>query len=508
MALRDASSPAVADVELVLRTRSGDAEAFGELWGRHHASGMAVARALTSSTAPDDLVREAYTRIHQAILKGGGPNGSFRAYLFASIRNAAASGRGADGSAADEIETGSADEALDRELIAQAFRSLPSRWQEVLWYTEMERMKPSEIAPLLGMSAGAVSQLSFRARYGLHEAWFQAHLRSVGRDSDSHWTIENLGAHGRGNLSARAQRRVDDHLETCPRCTIVATEADDVAEHLPVVLLPLVLGTSAGGAYLSSIDAGSDPAGAAASQPTAMPSSVVSGVIGTTAETASGGSAASAAAPDGRTGSILGIGAVVGAGSVALLVAGVVAAAAVVPTLISGAPSTSRPNAADPGSSSIASEVEPDESMNTDRPMVIRVEDGRARPAPRIPPAPVPHVPKATRPVIPAPVPATEPIAPAPSASPSPQPDPGVTPPPSPEPTPTPTPTPDPTPSPDPTPTPGDGSATGDGSMTGDETKPGGGTAPDDGTVHQGDPIIPRDETAPADGNPPQKTAE
>ena len=97
---------AAADADLVLRTRSGDAEAFGELWRRHYRSGMTVARSVTSSIDPDDLVQESYSRIYQAILKGGGPNGSFRAYLFTSIRNTAAAwGRARRETAIDELET-------------------------------------------------------------------------------------------------------------------------------------------------------------------------------------------------------------------------------------------------------------------------------------------------------------------------------------------------------------------------------------------------------------------
>ncbi len=79
-----------ADADLVLRTRSGDAAAFGELWRRHYRSGITVARSVTGSFDADDLVQEAYTRIYQSILQGRGPTTAFRAYLFTSIRNTAA----------------------------------------------------------------------------------------------------------------------------------------------------------------------------------------------------------------------------------------------------------------------------------------------------------------------------------------------------------------------------------------------------------------------------------
>ncbi|HWS50909.1 MAG TPA: sigma-70 family RNA polymerase sigma factor, partial [Microbacterium sp.] len=228
----------IADADLVLRARSGDSEAFGELWRRHYTAGVSVARSITSSIDPDDLVQEAYTRIYQAIIKGAGPNGSFRAYLFTSIRNTAAAwGRSRRETAIDELDSvadpdsteQAASEALDRSLTAQAFRSLPSRWQEVLWYTEIEQMKPQQVAPLLGMKAGAVSQLAFRAREGLREAWIQAHLRSAEPGSDCQWTIEHLGAYSRGNLGTRDHKRLEHHLEECARCMIVAAEAKDVS---------------------------------------------------------------------------------------------------------------------------------------------------------------------------------------------------------------------------------------------------------------------------------------
>src|SRR5690606_21034388 len=98
----------------------------------------------------------------------------------------------------------------------------------VLWYSEIEQMKPAAIAPLLGMSAGAVSQLAFRAREGLREAWIQAHLNASAIGSDCEWTIQRLGAYSRGNLGARDLGKLETHLDDCARCLIVAAEAKDV----------------------------------------------------------------------------------------------------------------------------------------------------------------------------------------------------------------------------------------------------------------------------------------
>ena len=258
----------IADADLVLRTRSGDRQAFAELWRRHYRSGLTVASSITSSFDADDLVQEAYSRIYQAIAKGGGPTGSFRAYLFTSIRNTAAGwGRARRETAIDELEAlpdpdadaHATDEALDRSLTHRAFRSLPTRWQEVLWYTEIEQMKPAEIAPLLGLKATAVAQLAFRAREGLREAWIQAHLQSVTDGSDCQWTIERLGAYARNNLGTRDHKKLEAHLAECARCTIVAAEATEVSHRLALVLLPLTIGAGAATAYLATLQGGSAP---------------------------------------------------------------------------------------------------------------------------------------------------------------------------------------------------------------------------------------------------------
>src|SRR5690606_36055080 len=150
--------------------------------------GVTAARSITGSIDPDDLVQEEYAKIFQTVRRGGGPTSSFRAYLFTVIRNTAASwGRDRQDVAIHEIENvedpdstdQAAEDALDRGITHTAFRSLPTRWQEVLWYTEIEQLRPREAASLLGLKPTAVSQLAARAREGLREAWIQAHLAAL-----------------------------------------------------------------------------------------------------------------------------------------------------------------------------------------------------------------------------------------------------------------------------------------------------------------------------------------
>jgi RNA polymerase sigma factor (sigma-70 family) len=250
------------DETLVASARSGDQDAFAELWRRHYRSGARVARHFTSSIDADDLVSEAYTRIYQRVLAGGGPSGAFRPYLYTTIRNLASTwGAASRDVQVDDIQDfedpSTIDDpvafALDRTLTARAFRTLPDRWQSVLWYTEVEGMDPHEVAPLLGMSANGVAALSYRAREGLRKAWLQAHISEAGVSEECRWTISHLGENARHALGARERERLHAHLKSCTKCSIIGEEVDEVGSHLAMVLLPILLGGVAGGALLATV---------------------------------------------------------------------------------------------------------------------------------------------------------------------------------------------------------------------------------------------------------------
>jgi RNA polymerase sigma factor (sigma-70 family) len=279
------------DADLIERARSGDPRAFGELWRRHYRSAARVARQFTSSIDADDLVSEAYARIYQRVLAGGGPTGAFRPYLYTTIRNLASSWGAAsrdvqvdiiDDFEDDRIPDDPAAWALDRTLTARAFRSLPERWQTVLWYTEVEGMDPHEVAPLMGMTANGVAALSYRAREGLRKAWLQAHVSDATASGECQWAMSRLGEHTRDGLSPRDRERLTAHLAGCAKCTIVAEEVDEVGSHLAMVLLPLLLGGAAGGTLLAALG---EPAAASAADlpipdvPVALDTVAGSGVL-------------------------------------------------------------------------------------------------------------------------------------------------------------------------------------------------------------------------------------
>jgi RNA polymerase sigma factor (sigma-70 family) len=262
----------VSDEDLVLLARQGDRSAFGELWTRHARSGITVARRFTSSLDAEDLVAEAFARIYQRVLDGGGPDGAFRPYLYTTIRNLASRwGSDRHDIQIEDIEDLRDDNlpedpsvvALDAHLTANAFRSLPERWQSVLWYTEVEGMAPQDVAPILGLTANGVAALAYRAREGLRTAWLQAHVSEPGTTADCRWVMSRLGEYARHALTDRERVRFDAHLGGCERCGSVAVEVDEVGSSIAVVMLPLLLGATAGGSLLASLA----PAEAVAAMP-------------------------------------------------------------------------------------------------------------------------------------------------------------------------------------------------------------------------------------------------
>lgn len=239
------------DTELVQLTRQGSVEAFAELWRRHSRAARNVALASSSSLDADDLVAESFTKVYVIIGRGDGPTEGFRSYLFTTIRNTAASwGRALNETSIDEIEdieSGSTSEgevflSVDRSLSARAFKSLPPRWQQALWYSEVEGMSHRQISEILKIKPTAVAMLTFRAREALRQAWIQAHIAERDSAPDCRWAVRRLGGFTRRALSKRDTKRLEGHLDGCNHCTKTAAEAKIVGSQLAIAALPVGVG--------------------------------------------------------------------------------------------------------------------------------------------------------------------------------------------------------------------------------------------------------------------------
>ncbi|HEY0246733.1 MAG TPA: sigma-70 family RNA polymerase sigma factor [Gryllotalpicola sp.] len=267
----------LSDAELISRFRAGSSDAYGQLWERHLSAGIAAARAATSRIDPEDVVAEAFLRVMETLRRGKGPEFAFRPYLLTAVRNVASrSGkRQAKDVPLGELEFEDErfsedvlDAALDGTLLTQGFASLPTRWQEVLWYLEVEGLTPREAAAMMGLRPAAVSSLAYRAREGLRVAWIKAHIASAPEGSECRWTIDHLPARERGTLKPAERERIEAHLASCERCPIAVESAQDASRRLGPAALTALLGAGGVGGYLEWFR---QPAPASAATPPPLP---------------------------------------------------------------------------------------------------------------------------------------------------------------------------------------------------------------------------------------------
>lgn len=254
------------DGTLVARVRGGDSLAYSELWSRHAVFAANSASTFASPTEIDDLVAEAFARIYSRILEGGGPSGDFRPYLYVSIRNLAAEWSRArrEYTTDDEdwfevipAEPDVVEGTQEDEFVLTAFQALPARWQQALWYSEIEGLALPETAARLDLTPNAASQLLFRAREGLRTEWVQAHQPARPVAEGCRWTTERMGAYERGRLGRRDRGRFDAHCDECDACAALVVSAQRTGSRLRALLFPLFL---AGGGL--ALWQGPDPAAA------------------------------------------------------------------------------------------------------------------------------------------------------------------------------------------------------------------------------------------------------
>ncbi|MFF0269505.1 sigma-70 family RNA polymerase sigma factor [Kribbella sp. NPDC004536] len=235
------------DAELIARVRDAEVAAFAVLFERHRVAAAAFARGLSPDADGEDLVAEGFVLVFGQLRRGAGPDTVLRPYLMTTIRNLHIRRSRQDRKLvltdseetldAPVESTDAAVDAFDRASAVAALRSLPERWQRVLWLVDVEQRTVSEIAPEFGLSANAVSALAIRAREGLRQAYLRQHVALVVCRS----IADDLPSYVRGTASQRAVARIEAHLPTCENCEAAYRELVEVNSRLGVLLLPALV---------------------------------------------------------------------------------------------------------------------------------------------------------------------------------------------------------------------------------------------------------------------------
>ncbi|KQR39390.1 sigma-70 family RNA polymerase sigma factor [Microbacterium sp. Leaf159] len=257
----DAASVEPSDDQIIAAVRGGDIGDFALLWRRHVDAARRAARAISPSADPDDLVSEAFASILRVTKAGGGPSDAFRPYLLATLRNTAARWSRGSGMLSIEVisEQDLASDAGDpieriseRTSVAAVFGKLSARHRTLLWYLEVEGMKPRELAPLMGITPNAVSALALRARDSFRRAWLQAHIHDPSRSEDCRWFCERIVSQRERPVRGDDIARFRAHMGSCRGCQLVAAEIDTVSQRLRSILPAALLGGVAAGLYAAT----------------------------------------------------------------------------------------------------------------------------------------------------------------------------------------------------------------------------------------------------------------
>lgn len=256
------------DMALVELARSGISDAYAELWKRH-APNLTVAIRCFTGFDPDDIAQETFMRILLQIQAGKGPQTAFRAYAIMTARNIATNMSrsrtetevtGIEDDAFEQLSvetTDLGDDVLEKSFTYQVFNSLPTRWQEVLWYREVEDLPVKAFCTFLGMSENSTSALLLRAREGFKQAWIAANLEpQANLSGECKWVVERLPQLTRGKATSSTKKKLNAHLVNCTRCSILSEQAEEVHSRLALVLLPGVMGGVGAQQYVAWLQSG------------------------------------------------------------------------------------------------------------------------------------------------------------------------------------------------------------------------------------------------------------
>ena len=335
--LETTDSAVPSEVDLLCRARLGDDGAFAVLWRRHLPAAYAVATRFRGRVSAEDLVAEASARILRLLREGGGPTDNFRSYFASTVRTVGVDAVRREMSVVPtetpDLEvlahvepdvSALAGSEVDTDLVRDAFRLLGEADQLLLWHTMVEGSAPRVVAPLLGVSANAVSARAMRARDALRnnylDVWVQRRVPACGAP-ECRWALDHLGGFVRGKLTARQRARVSAHLAQCPRDAGLEAELKHVHDRFGAVTGPLVLvaGAAMAGqlghgpmaALVAGQAAGAGAAGTAtvgatatATGAAAVGSTAAGGTVATTSAAAAGATGATASATAATTATV------------------------------------------------------------------------------------------------------------------------------------------------------------------------------------------------------------
>jgi hypothetical protein len=192
------------DIALVEATRTGDPDAFLELWTRHVEAVARLARRLVADesavSSVIDIAQDRYA--HDRV--GLEP---FRLSVYKAVADLLGHPRPGGRSSVP---------------VLRALHRLPPRMQSVVWYVDVEEMGWGEVERLVGEGPAEVRTAYRLAHTTLRAEWVMDLLEDETVPDACVWNLRRTGSRAAGWLSWSAARRYDRHLRGCTWCQELA----------------------------------------------------------------------------------------------------------------------------------------------------------------------------------------------------------------------------------------------------------------------------------------------
>jgi RNA polymerase sigma factor (sigma-70 family) len=221
------------DERLVEQVRAGNEAAFAVLFERHAPAILSFCRHMLGSVEDaEDASQQVFVSAHRDLLRSE-REVAFKPWLFTIARNRCLSmlrARRPESLPLDEDAVVGTDDAVDqrvelRELLLD-LRDLPEEQRAALVLSELGDLSHPQIAEVLGVEAGKVKGIVFRARAGLAE-------RREARLAPCEEIREELATASGGALR---RGRLRQHLRRCPGCSAFSQEVRRQRSLMAVVL--------------------------------------------------------------------------------------------------------------------------------------------------------------------------------------------------------------------------------------------------------------------------------
>jgi RNA polymerase sigma factor (sigma-70 family) len=170
----------VADEDLMLQVRSGEAEMLGVLFDRYQVPLYNFYTKMTQDRIlSEDLVQDVFLRVlrYRQTYRPGTP---FRAWIYQIARNARVDAmrkvKPETSMLAEPVAPPSVDAAQQKQeaqLLQRALKQLPEDKREIMILSRYQELKYAEIARLMGCEVGAVKVRVHRALQQLRDAFRQ-----------------------------------------------------------------------------------------------------------------------------------------------------------------------------------------------------------------------------------------------------------------------------------------------------------------------------------------------